>query len=140
VETPALASVPRRPAPVGARSTVSLQGLLALPDGLAFGEDYVDARASDVIEMLFGAGKDDVAAFAAARPPIAAPGLRFNYSSGTSNIVSAIVGREVGFGDRYREFLRERLFDPIGAQSARPTLDAAGTWVASSYVHATARD
>ena len=109
------------------RRAITLQDLLDMRDGLDFAEDYVDARASDVIEMLFGAGKDDVAAFAADRPAIAAPGLRFNYSSGTSNIVSAIVGREVGLGDRYGRFLRDRLFDPIGARSARPTLDAAGT-------------
>lgn len=140
VQTHAPAPVPQWAAPDDPRRTITLQDLLEMRDGLDFAEDYVDARASDVIEMLFGAGKDDVAAFAADRPAIAAPGLRFNYSSGSSNIVSAIVDREVGFGDRYCRFLRERLFDPIGAQSARPTLDAAGTWVASSYVHATARD
>ena len=36
--------------------------------------------------------------------------------------------------------MRERLLDPIGASSPQLTFDAAGTWVASSYVHATARD
>ena len=41
--------------------------------------------------------------------------------SGLGHLINGeIVGREVGFGDRYCRFLRERLFDPIGAQSARP--------------------
>src|SRR6202034_2402388 len=78
--------------------------------------------------------------FAADRPLAAVPGARFNYSSGSSNIISAVVARVVGPGPPYMRFLRERLFDRIGMESATPELDAAGTWVASSYVRATARD
>lgn len=122
------------------RHGITLRHLLEMRDGLDFVEDYVDERASDVIEMLFGSGVDDTAHFAADRPLAAVPGERFNYSSGTSNIVSGVVARLVGPGDPYRRFLEERLFGPIGAASATPTLDRAGTWVASSYVHATARD
>ena len=60
--------------PTDPRRAITLQHLLEMRDGLDFVEDYVDARVSDVIEMLFGAGKDDVAGFAADRPPVAAPG------------------------------------------------------------------
>jgi CubicO group peptidase (beta-lactamase class C family) len=109
-------------------------------DGLDFVEDYVDERVSDVIEMLFGTGQADMAHFAADRPLAAPPGERFNYSSGTSNIISSIVARTVGSGQPYEQFLGRRLFDRIGMHSARPELDAAGTWVASSYVRASARD
>ena len=61
------------PAPVAAwegdaRSRITLQHLLEMRPGLRFAEEYVDAGASDVIEMLFGAGQDDVAAFAAGLP------------------------------------------------------------------------
>jgi CubicO group peptidase (beta-lactamase class C family) len=122
------------------RQTITLRHLLAMRDGLDFVEDYVDERISDVIEMLFGAGQDDVAHFAAGRPLAAPPGERFNYSSGTSNIVSAIVARTVGTGQKYAQFLSERLFSRIGMHSATPEFDAAGTWVASSYVRASARD
>jgi CubicO group peptidase (beta-lactamase class C family) len=90
--------------------------------------------------MLFGSGKDDVAAFAADRKAVAEPDTRFNYSSGTSNVVSGIVRDALGGGEAYETFLSERLFGPLGMASARATFDAAGTWVASSYVHATARD
>lgn len=37
-------------------------------------------------------------------------------------------------------FLHDRLFGPTGMASATPGYDDAGTWVGSSYVHATARD
>jgi CubicO group peptidase (beta-lactamase class C family) len=122
------------------RSAITLEHLLAMRDGLDFAEEYVDAGVSDVIEMLFGSGAADVAAFAADRPVVAPPGERFNYSSGTTNIISGIVARTVGPGDPYRSLLHERLFDPLGMTSARATFDDAGTWVASSYVYATARD
>ena len=133
------------PAPIPAwqgdgRRAITIEHLLDMRDGLDFNEDYVDDRTSDTIEMLFGSGMEDVAAYAVDRPLAVEPGTRFNYSSGTSNILSSIVAGVVGRGDRYEQFLRERLFVPLGMGSARPELDAAGTWVASSYVFATAAD
>jgi CubicO group peptidase (beta-lactamase class C family) len=134
------ADTPEWSSPDDARRAITLRHLLAMRDGLDFVEDYVDERVSDVIEMLFGAGQDDVAHFAANRPLAAPPGERFNYSSGTSNIISSIVARKVGIAEKYAIFLRQRLFSRIGMQSATPEFDQAGTWVASSYVRATARD
>ena len=109
-------------------------------DGLAFAEDYVDGEVSDTIQMLFGDGQADMAHFAADRPLAAPPGTRFNYSSGTSNIISGIVARTVGPGESYARFLHSRLFGPLGMSSADPEFDEAGTWVASSSLYATARD
>ena len=68
------------------RHAITLEHLLCMRDGLAFVEDYVDDRRSDVIKMLFGNGRDDVAQFAADRPLAHEPGSTFNYSSGSSNI------------------------------------------------------
>jgi CubicO group peptidase (beta-lactamase class C family) len=135
------------PAPVPAwhiahddpRSTITLEHLLTMRDGLEFAEDYVDAGVSDVIEMLFGAGKDDVAAYAEARPLRCTPDSRFNYSSGTSNIVSAIAARAAGSGAALVDLMHSRLFGPIGT-TPDARLDATGTFVGSSYVYATARD
>ncbi len=140
LEVQAPADVPLWRAADDPRRDVTLDDLLAMRDGLDFVEDYVDAGRSDVIEMLFGGGKDDVARFAADRPLVATPGERFNYSSGTSNIISGIVARMVGSGEPYENFLQTRLFDAIGMRSARGTFDAAGTFIASSYVFCTARD
>jgi len=140
LDVDAPAAVPEWAAAGDPRHAITLGQLLAMRDGLAFVEDYVDERVSDVIEMLFGHGQGDVAHFAADRPLAAPPGERFNYSSGTSNIISSLVARVVGPGPPYERFLRQRLFGPLGMHSASPELDAAGTWVASSYVRATARD
>jgi CubicO group peptidase (beta-lactamase class C family) len=122
------------------RGSITLQHLLDMRDGLAFVEEYVDPDTSDVMAMLFGDGQADMAAFAADRPLAADPGTRFNYSSGTSLVISGIVARLLGPGDPYRRYLDDRLFAPIGMTSATATFDDAGTWVAASYAYATARD
>jgi CubicO group peptidase (beta-lactamase class C family) len=134
------ADVPEWADPGDPRHAITLRQLLAMRDGLDFVEDYVDDRVSDVIRMLFGEGQPDMAHFAADRPLAAPPGTRFNYSSGTSNIVSGVVARAVGRGEDYARFLHGRLFGPLGMASAEPEFDEAGTWVASSYLRATARD
>ncbi len=65
----------------------------------------------------------------------------WNYSSGTTNIITRILGEIVGGGQQGMEaFLRQRLFGPTGMTSAIPKFDEVGTWVGSSYVYATARD
>jgi CubicO group peptidase (beta-lactamase class C family) len=122
------------------RRGITLRQLLAMRDGLDWTEDYVDDKVSDVIQMLFGDNQADMAHFAADRPPAAPPDTRFNYSSGTSNIISGVVAREIGPGEDYARFLHRRLFAPLGMTSADPEFDEAGTWIASSYLRATARD
>ena len=109
------------------RRAITLRQMLAMRDGLDFAEDYVDDRASDVIQMLFGDGQADMAHFAADRPLRAPPGERFNYSSGTSNIISGVVARTVGPGESYARFVHSRLFGPLGMTSADPEFDEAGT-------------
>ena len=134
------AAVPRWSGAEDPRRHITLRHLLEMRDGLDFLEDYVDGDRSDVINMLFGDGREDVAAFAEDRPLAAPPGERWNYSSGTSNVISGIVARLLGPGEPYGAFLQEALFDAIGMTSAHATFDAAGTFVASSFVYATARD
>ena len=132
------------------KASIRLIDLLEMRPGLQFVEDYVDGGVSHVIAMLFGEGSEDHAAFAAALPLDHAPGTVWNYSSGTTNIVSRIIG-DVVAGDAgatgpegrrtvYAAWLDERLFGPAGMCSAIPKFDGAGNWVGSSYVYATARD
>jgi len=112
-----------------------------MSSGLAFNEDYSPENPSDVIEMLWGAGKDDVAHFAASFPLEHAPGSFYSYASGTTNIVSRCAARAAGaFGPDFEAFMRKRLFDPIGMSSAKPKCDKAGTFIGSSFCFATPRD
>ena len=123
------------------RGAITLEELLRMKDGLDFLEDYVDAGVSHVIEMLFASGKEDVAGYAALRPLAHVPGSHWSYSSGTSNIVARCVGDAVGGGEAgMRAFMHSRLLDRLGMRSASPRFDAAGTFIGSSFVFATARD
>jgi len=138
----------RAPAPVPAwqgagdpRAAITTEDLLRMCDGLGFAENYTPEGHSDVIEMLFRSGKGDVAGYAESRPLAHPPGTWWNYSSGTSNIVSAILGRSVGGGEAgMLAFMRRELFERVGMRSAKPRFDEAGTFIGSSYVFATARD
>jgi CubicO group peptidase (beta-lactamase class C family) len=134
------APVPAWADPADPRHGITLEHMLAMRDGLDWAEVYeLDGR-SDVVDMLFGDGQADMAAFAADRPLAHPPDTVFNYSSGTSNIISGLVAATVGAGDPYGRFLRHRLLDPLGMTSATPRFDGAGTFIGSSYLYATAHD
>lgn len=123
------------------RREITLDQLLRMSSGLKFAEDYVDAGVSDVIEMLFGSGSDDVAAHAANFPLEHAPDTFWNYSSGTSNIVARCAATVLGqTGDAFQNWMFEALFKPLGMRSPQPKFDTAGTFIGSSFCYATARD
>lgn len=133
------APVPEWQKPNDPRRAITIRHLAQMTDGLAFREDYGDPNA-EVMQMLFGEGRGDVGRAAAAAQPVAQPGTRWYYSSGSANILSRILRDRLGGGRQYRAFLQNRLFAPLGIKSAVPEFDASGTWIGSSYVHATARD
>lgn len=126
------------------RNAITLQHLLNMRSGLSWVEDYVDGDASDVIDMLFGSGVGDHAAYAIAQPLVESAGSTWLYSSGTTNIICRIIGDVLGdtpgVSDQMAAFIQIRLFDAVGMTSATAQFDAAGTFVGSSYVFATARD
>jgi CubicO group peptidase (beta-lactamase class C family) len=132
------ADVPDWRAPGDPRAAITLDHLLRMSSGLAFQEDYDPSHPSDVIEMLFGKGQDEVAGFAAGFPLAHPPGSFFAYSSGTTNIVSRCLARAVG--SDFEAFMRTRLFEPIGMKSPLPRFDAAGTFIGSSFYFSTSRD
>ncbi|MDE2491935.1 MAG: serine hydrolase [Elusimicrobia bacterium] len=123
-------------APGDPRAAISLEDLLRMRSGLAFSEVYSD-MGSDVNRMLFA--EPDAAGFAASRPLAAPPGTVWKYASGTTNALSLIARRALG-DERYYAWPREALFGPLGMSSAVLETDAAGTFVGSSYLHASPRD
>jgi CubicO group peptidase (beta-lactamase class C family) len=118
------------------RGAITLEDLLRMRSGLAFSEVYEDLS-SDVVEMLFSS--PDTAGYAASRPLQYPPGTNWSYASGTTNILSGIARRIVGEED-YPTWPRRALFAPLGMDSAMMEPDDSGTFVASSFMLATARD
>lgn len=120
------------------RRAIQLDHLLHMTSGLEFDERY-SSLFSDVVMMLYR--EKDVSKFAINKPVIHAPGSYWDYSSGTTNILSRIIRQTFAGDDRaYLEFPAKMLFHRIGMYSALIEPDAAGNLVGSSYMYATARD
>ena len=132
------------------RRRITIDQMLRMLDGLRFREAehlgggsvrYYPEAESDVIPMLFGSGRADVAGFAATLPYLAEPETRWNYNSGASNLLSRLVSDTVGGGaDGMLAFMRRELFDPLGMSTATPTFDEAGHFIGSSHCKCSARD
>lgn len=121
------------------KQNIRYTDLLRMSSGLDWQETYETSPVfSSVMAMLYSYGSDDMAAYAAAKNLTAAPGTRWTYSSGDSNILSAALKKPLG--DRYADYPYTALADRIGMTTARYEPDAAGTHVASSYLYASARD
>ena len=133
LETPA--PVPEWTNPGDPRHAITLDQLLHMSSGLEFDEDY-HSPLSDVVWLLYGTG--DSATFAVGKPLAAAPGSRFHYSSGTTEILSRIVAESAG--EDYPQFAERVLFAPLGMAGALIEPDAAGTPMGACCVWATARD
>jgi CubicO group peptidase (beta-lactamase class C family) len=119
------------------RREITLDQLLRMSAGLEFEERYFPP--DDITRMLYESY--DFAAYAAGKPLEAKPDAKWNYSSGTANIIARIV-RQVAEKTypRYYSFIRDELFHKIGMNSAVMEPDASGTFVGSSYIFATPRD
>lgn len=120
------------------RASITVANLLHMTDGLGFVEDYGDP-ASDVNRMLFGSrhmGRS------AARTSLAhPPGTHWAYSSGTTNILSAVLRRAIeASGQDYHDWVYKTLFGPIGMKTPVFETDAGGTFIGSSYLYASPRD
>lgn len=131
------------PAPVAAwsrlgdpRRAITVEHLLRMTTGLRFSETYRDPH-EDVLQMLLAA--PDSAAYAAAKPLDHPPGSHWQYSGGTTNILSSAFRAVVG-EDAYPTFPHRELFGPLGMKTAVLEMDAAGNFVGSSFMYASARD
>ncbi len=118
------------------RKNITLNDLLQASSGLSWTESYFMPTA-DFHNMFIRS--DDKAAYASSRKLKHKPGEFFQYSSGTTNILSGIIRRTVGDAQYYR-FPYEKLFYKIGMTNTLLEPDPSGTFVASSYCFATARD
>ncbi len=115
------------------RAAITVDHLLTMTDGLDFEEVYDPG--TDATQMLFRPGS--TADFAADKPLANPPGTRWNYSSGTTNILCAAAQDAAGAGP---ELVHELVFEPLGMASALLEPDADGGIVCSSFPYATARD
>ncbi|MFN2458655.1 MAG: serine hydrolase domain-containing protein [Chitinophagaceae bacterium] len=117
------------------RKNIRIGHLLNANSGLQWEERY--DKVSDATNMLYKVkNMSDYALKSKLEHP---PGSVFEYSSGTSNILSYIMRRTLTDKEYYK-FPYKELFHKIGMYSTVLEIDAAGNFVSSSYCFASPRD
>ena len=130
-----------KPAPItewqnDERSKITINDLLHMNSGLEWEEDYT--KISDVTKMLFQA--EDMSQSQINKPLVGKPNATWNYSSGTTNLLSGILRKQFKTHQEYLDFWYSALIDKIGMNSMVVETDMAGNFVGSSYSWATTRD
>ena len=118
------------------RKEITINNLLQMSSGLEWNEGY--GSLTDVVKLLYKNG--DFNKYTINKPLHVKPDSIWNYSTGTTNIITAIIRKTIGNDSKYSEFPYKELFTKIGMHSAVMEVDATGNFVGSSYVYATPRD
>ncbi len=130
-----------KPAPIeewqnDERKKITINDLLHMNSGLEWEEDYT--KISDVSKMLFL--ENDMTKSQIVKKSIYKPNTHWNYSSGTSNLLSGVLRKQFKTHQEYLDFWYSALIDKIGMNSMIVETDMAGNFVGSSYAWATTRD
>ncbi len=101
---------------------VTVEQLLTMRSGVRWNENYTDPQ-SDV--ALFNAQRpegdvDAVTAYMRRLPRAHAPGTRWNYNTGETNLIGVLVERATG--RRLSDYAREKIWTPAG-------MEADGAWL-----------
>ncbi|MGV8946872.1 MAG: serine hydrolase domain-containing protein [Lutibacter sp.] len=118
------------------RSKITLNNLLQMNSGLEWIEDY--NTISDVTKMLFL--EPDMGQVQLRKPLIGKSNNSWNYSSGTTNLLSEFIRNQFKTNQEYLDFWYAELIDKIGMNSMVIETDLVGNYVGSSYGWATPRD
>jgi hypothetical protein len=132
------ALVPEWSTPGDPRAAITYDQLLRMTSGQEFFTNY-ELPWSDSLRMLFASA--DMAAYAAAKELAHPPGTVWSYSDGTSNVLARCVRTLAAEDeDARRLFPQRELFALLSMSTAELGVDAAGNWVGSSLMQASARD
>jgi len=117
------------------RRAITLRELLQMSSGLEWDEVY--EAGEDPLEML---AAPNAAAYAAAKPLESEPGTVFEYSTGTTALLSGIAADTLGGCGQELDYLHERLLDPLGITTEELFLDPSGCWYGGLGADMTTRD
>lgn len=119
---------------------ITLNNLLYLDAGFLWSEFYSgDVKNSSVVNMLYGKGHMDMAAYAANRPVISeGPGYEWNYSTGTPTITMGVLKK--AYGKDYDQMPWKNLAEPLGLSHFTFERDPSGTFNGGALSFATPRE
>jgi CubicO group peptidase (beta-lactamase class C family) len=118
------------------RKEITLKNLLNMNSGLEWLEDY--GKICDVTKMLFIEPK--MSKVQLEKQFVGKPNQTWNYSSGTTNLLSEFIRNQFTTHQAYLNFWYQEFIDKIGMHSMLIETDYSGTYVGSSYGWATTRD
>ena len=126
----------------GGYDGVSIRHLLQMTSGVRWDDTHTDPNSErrKMLELQIEQQPDAILRFVASQQRIAAPGTVWNYSTGETHVVGALVRAAVG---RWlSDYLAEKIWGPFGMQSdATWWLESPqGLEVAGSGISATLRD
>lgn len=118
------------------RKAITLEHLLTSTSGLEFEETYQPG--ADATRMLF---EDTSVTHRSINKPLEyKPGEHWSYSSGTANLLSALIFKRFGENpEAQRNYLDEYVLYPLGFVGAVLEEDVNGVYIGSSFTYATAR-
>ena len=130
-----------KPAPIAqwqndSRKNITINNLLQMNSGLEWQENY--DQICDATKMLFQA--EDVTKCQIDKQFIGKTNQSWNYSSGTTNLLSGIIRNQFKTHQEYIDFWYASLIDKIGMNSMIVEQDMSGNFIGSSYGWATTRD
>ena len=114
----------------GRKAAMTLEHLLTMTSGL----DWVEGMR--VYQEM--AQSRDWVKYVLDKPMAAEPGSQFNYCSGCSHVMSAIIHETTGMGTL--DFAQSRLFEPLGISSVHWNLDSSGIPIGGWGLELTPRD
>lgn len=118
------------------RKEITLANLLNMNSGLEWEEDYT--KICDATKMLFI--DEDMPQIQLLKPLVGLPNNAWNYSSGTSNLLSKFIRDQFSTDQEYLDYWYDKVIDKIGMHSMILETDYVGNYVGSSYAWATTRD
>lgn len=119
-----------------ARKNITLKNLLNMNSGLEWEENY--ATICDVTKMLFL--EPNMTEVQKKKKLTGTPNESWNYSSGTSNLLSGFIRNQFNSQQEYLDFWYAALIDKIGMNSMLIETDYSNHYVGSSYAWANTRD
>ena len=120
-------------------SKLKVDHFLHMASGLDWNEFYeADPFNSHVVNMLYAKTLGDVASYVLQTPARYAPGERFYYSSGDTNVFMDVLKKSLP-KEQQSTFPWDWFFNPMGIEAIFE-MDGSGTFIGSSYAYMKTKD